>query len=181
MRRLRSSTGRILPLFKMVTAAAAVTLLTSCGYTLQTARSLPFDSISLGSIENRTFEPKLQDRLNRILTETLMEYGFEVTAGSRHVLSGTVTSFTLVPLAEKDLTTTLYQIIVTATFTLQDTETGESRSLASVKSPFMTTFSGGGTIGSVLARKELATESGLRDLSRELARRIVYTPQTPHP
>lgn len=170
--------GRTLPLLSRI-LAAAVTLcfLGGCGYTLQTARSLPFGSISVGPIENRTFEPKLQDRLHRILTETLMEYGFEVAVSSRHVLSGSVISFTLVPLAEKDLTTTLYEVVVTGSFTLLDTETGESKILASVKSPFITTFTGGGPIESVLSKKELATDAGLRDLSRELTRRIVYASQ----
>ncbi len=150
-----------------------------CGYTLQTRANLPFSSVSLGKIENKTFEPKLQDRLNRILAETLMEYGVEVTPWAEHRIDGDITMFQLLTVSEINLTTAEYQILIKADFKLTDTKTGASVPLVGVSSPFNTTFKALGNLENVLAQKEISTDAALRDLSQELIRRMIYVQYAP--
>ena len=144
----------------------------SCGYTLQTKADLPIDTISIGRIENRTTEPKLQDRLNRILGETFAQYGFRVDH-SRYVIEGEITGFELLPVAEQSSIAAQYQISTKANFRLVDTVSGKSIPLTA-SSPFITYFNSSGKLESILAQKELATVSALGNLSQEMVRQITY-------
>jgi hypothetical protein len=65
-------------------------------------------------------------------------------------------------------------ITIEANFSVIDIQTQKKESLASVSSPFSTYFRSSGMLVSVLAQKEAATESALRDLSQELVRRMIY-------
>lgn len=148
-------------------------LLYGCGYTLQTRANLPFESVAVGKIENKTVEPKLQDRFNRQLSDTFAEYGFYVGQSSRYVLDGEITQFELRPRAEANLIATQYEVVITANFRLVDTLTGRSFPLIA-QSPFITYFGSTGSLESVLAQKELSTNSALKNLSQEVVRRIAY-------
>ena len=161
---------RIMLVISLLTAA----LISGCGYTLQGRSDLPFDNISLGTIENSTVEPKLQDRMSRLLAETLMEYGVDVRPSAANRIEGTISQFNLTPVSEKSLSAIEYQITVVGDFRLVDVKTQKSQPLLSVSSPFITYFRSSGTLVSVLAQKEAASESALRDLSRELVRRMIY-------
>lgn len=149
-------------------------LSSGCGYTLQGRMDLPFDSVSLGTIQNMTVEPKLQDRMSRLLAETLMEYGIDVRPAAAERIEGAIVRFDLIPVSEKSLTAIEYQITVVADFKVVDTKTQKSKILTGVSSPFITNFRSSGTISSVLALEEAATESALRDLSQELVQRMIY-------
>jgi outer membrane lipopolysaccharide assembly protein LptE/RlpB len=149
-------------------------LASGCGYTLQGRADLPFETISLGTIQNTTVEPKLQDRMSRLLAETLMEYGFDVRPAARYKMEGSIERFTLTPVSEKSLTAIEYQITIVANFTVTDIQTQKKKSLANVSSPFNTYFRSSGALVSVLAQKETATESALKDLSQELVRQMLY-------
>src|SRR5208283_2280870 len=104
--------------------------LSGCGYTIQTRANLPFETIAVGKIENKTSEPKLQDRLHETLAETFSQYGFGVSSGARYRLQGDIYRFELLPTAEVNLTATQYQIIILGSFSLIDTESGKSIPLA---------------------------------------------------
>jgi len=147
----------------------------SCGYTLQNRSDLPFDSVSLGAIQNMTVEPKLQDRMSRLLAQSLMEFGVDVRQVAAHRIEGAIVKFDLIPVSEKSLTAIEYQITVVGDFKVVDVKTQQAQPLLAVASPFITYFRSSGSLVSVLAQKEAASESALRDLSRELVRRMVYT------
>ena len=161
---------RIMLVISLLTAA----LISGCGYELQGRSDLPFDNISLGTINNSTVEPKLQDRMSRLLAETLMEFGVDVRPSAANRIEGTISHFDLVPVSEKSLTAIEYQITVVGDFRLVDVKTQKSQALLSISSPFITYFRSSGTLVSVLALKEAATEIALKDLSRELVRRMIY-------
>ena len=116
----------------------------------------------------------MQDRMNRLLTETLMEYGFDVRSSARYRIEGKISRFDLTPVSEKSLTAIEYLITITANFELVDMQTQKKETLAAVSSPFITYFRTSGALVSVLAQKEVATESAMRDLSQEVVRRILY-------
>ncbi|MCD5411854.1 LPS assembly lipoprotein LptE [Thermodesulfovibrionales bacterium] len=152
----------------------AISGLMGCaGFVMQTRADLPFDTISIGIIENKTVEPGLQDRFNRVLADTLAEYGFRLCPLSRYILEGEITAFNLKPVAERLLVATRYEIIIKATFRLIDRETGKSVPLVA-ESPFVASFSSVGKLERVIIQKELSTETALRNLSRELTRRITF-------
>ena len=145
--------------------------MSSCGYKLQTKADLPFESISMGKIENKTHELKIQDKLNKILTETLMEYGFRVSPAARYRIEVDITRFDLNVLSEIGLTAAEYQVSIIGKFRLIDIEKGTSTPLMDLNSPFVTYFSSLGKLVNVIAQKEMATNSALKDLSQELVRR----------
>lgn len=161
---------RIMLVISLLTAA----LISGCGYTLQGRSDLPFNDISLGTIENSTVEPKLQDRMSRLLAQTLMEFGIDVRPSATNRIEGMIAHFDLVPVSEKSLTAIEYQITVVGDFRIVDVKTQKSQPLLGVSSPFITYFRSSGTLVSVLAQKEAATEGALKDLSRELVRRMIY-------
>lgn len=150
--------------------------LAGCGYALQGKSNLPVYTIAIGVIENSTFEPKLQDRLNKALTETLLEYSIEVDSRATQRIDGKISRFELRVLSEKNLVASQYDVLVTASFTLTDTGSGKTASLGEVSSPFAHYFSSVGAIETVLSQKEIATDQALKNLSQELARRIIYAP-----
>lgn len=143
-----------------------------CGYTIQTRADLPFDTVYVGRIENKTLEPKMQDHFNRVLSETLAEYGFRV-GQSRYVLEGEITEFKLRPMVEQSLVATQYEVVINADFRLIDKTTNRSISMRP-SSPFITYFGSSGKLENVLAQKEVSTTAALRNLSQELARQLIY-------
>jgi outer membrane lipopolysaccharide assembly protein LptE/RlpB len=170
MNKWRTRLVRIGLIISLLVAALA----SGCGYTLQGRADLPFETVSLGTIQNTTVEPKLQDRMSRLLAETLMEYGIDVRPSARYKIEGSIEKFVLIPVSEKSLTAIEYQITIVANFIIIDVQTQKKEPLANVSSPFITYFRSSGALVSVLAQKEVATESALRDLSQELARRMIY-------
>ncbi|WP_333655717.1 LptE family protein [Dissulfurispira sp.] len=144
-----------------------------CGYTIQTKANLPFDTIAVGKLENKTFEPKLQDRFSRSLSETFAEYGFRVNSSARYRLEGEITKFELEPLVEQNLVAAQYKVVIKANFRLIDTASGRSVPLVA-DSPFITYFRSTERLENVLAQKELSTVSALKNLSQEVVRVISY-------
>ncbi len=161
-------------LFILFTCHLSLIALFGCGYSIQRQANLPFDSISIGKIENRTVEPKLQDKFQRILTETFMEYGFRIEPLSRYVIEGSIISFDLKPLSEKSLIVTEYEVIIKANFILLDTKTNE-RIPINIRRPFVTYFDVLGRIEDILMHKEIATNRAIKDISLEITRSIIYS------
>jgi outer membrane lipopolysaccharide assembly protein LptE/RlpB len=164
---------RILKLVTRYSLLVTILLLTGCGYTIQTKANLPFDTIAVGTIENRTREPKLQDMFGKALAETFAEYAFSVSPSARYRLEGTITKFELRPLVEQDLVATQYEVVIEANFRLIDTVSGAVTPLVA-ESPFITYFSSIGRLENVLAQKEVSTASAMKNLAQEVARRIIY-------
>ncbi|NTU41534.1 MAG: hypothetical protein HGA78_00465 [Nitrospirales bacterium] len=144
-----------------------------CGYTLQSRANLPFQEIALGKIANKTPEPKLQDRLGQILAETLMEYGFRIRTDAPCRIEGDITGFGLRVVSEKGLAATEYEVSVEGEFRIIDRETGTVRTVSHLRNPFITSFNSTGSMESVIAMKDLASTTALRNLSQELVQEIL--------
>ena len=158
--------------FFLLLAAGCLLLVSGCGYTLQTSADLPFDTIYIGRIDNKTHEPKLQDDFNRVLAETLSEYGFKINQ-SRYVLEGVLTNFTLTPTAEQASIAVQYEVIIQGNFRLVDKVSNKTFPLTA-SSPFITYFSSSGRLENVLAERDLVTLDALKNLSQVLAQQITY-------
>lgn len=161
----------------VVTALLVMTLslifLTHCGYGLHRHAQLPFEEIQVGEIENRTYEPKLQDILNRALTDELQKQGIQVRPSARFVLSGSVKSFSMVGVAEKGDIITEYQMHILADFTLKDKQ-GTAKEFRNIAPPFIVNVTGSGNFGTLLANKEIAEEQAMKDLASQIVGMLMY-------
>lgn len=144
-----------------------------CGYSMHHRSSLPFEAIHLGTIENRTTEPKLQDRLHRALAEECLKQGISVTSDAGRTLTGTITHFDLRVLSEKANTATEYEVLIKGNFRLTDPE-GKMTEFNGIGSPFIVSFSGAGQLNTVIGAKEQASEKALRDMAAEIIAATIY-------
>ena len=146
--------------------------LSGCGYTLQGRDTLPLTSVKIGRIENRTFEPKLEDKFQKALADELIRNGIMISKSAGHVISGTIDDFSLKPLSEKEGVASEYEVIIKANFflTFPDGKVKELRN----KGVFTVSFSGSGNIENIVAAKEQAAETAMRNLASEIRAGIVY-------
>ena len=158
--------------FFLFTVHCSLFTLTGCGYTLQGRDTLPFTSVKIGKIENKTFEPKLEDKFQKALADELIRNGIMISNSAGHVISGTINDFSLRPLAEKEGVASEYEVIIKANFflTFPDGKVKELRS----SGVFTVSFSGSGNIGNIVAAKEQAAEIAMRNLASEIRAGTVY-------
>ncbi|HMK49948.1 MAG TPA: LPS assembly lipoprotein LptE [Thermodesulfovibrionales bacterium] len=147
--------------------------LSGCGYAIHTKASLPFDEIQIGTIENRTYEPKLQDRLNKSLTEEFLKQGISVRNNAGYKLSGVIRKFSLQVLSEKSDVAAEYEVTVIGDFKLADPK-GNIKEFKDIGSPFIVSFSGAGQLNQLIANKELASERALQDMASEIVAALIY-------
>jgi hypothetical protein len=147
-----------------------IVLLSGCGYSIQKSSSV--DSVRLGKIENRSYEPKLEDRFYEALMVGLMKNGIRINENSGYTVMGTIDSFDLKSLAEREGLTVSYEVVIKGRFFLEGPD-GKKRELRS-RGVFIVSFSGGGRLETVLASRDEAIERALSDMSEAIAASIIY-------
>lgn len=147
--------------------------LIGCGYSIHQKAALPFDSIQIGSIENRTPEPKLQDKLHKALTEEFLKQGIAVRPDAGYKLTGTINQFELRILSERADIATEYEVIIRGDFRLKD-PAGKTKDFKSIGSPFIVSFSGASQLNEIIGLKELASERAIRDMAMEIIAIMIY-------
>ncbi len=158
---------------RLLILIVAVTLLTGCGYRLQTRGDLPFESIAIGEIRNFTYEPRLKDRMLSILAEALTSYGFSIANDARFRIEGEIKDFNMLVLSEKDLTASEYGIDISVAFRVTDTVTGKTYPVTILK-PFSTHFKVRERFSEVLVQKDQHTKKALSDIAQEIVRYLLY-------
>jgi len=148
-------------------------LLSGCGYSIHRQSELPFTEIRIRPIENRTLEPKLQDKLYAALAEEFMKNGIRVTSSADTKLSAVIHRFDLVLLSEKEGIAIEYNIIMAADFILEDKD-GKKRVIKNADSPFIVSFASAEDLGILLAKKELAEEKAARDVAMRIVGALIY-------
>jgi Lipopolysaccharide-assembly len=148
-------------------------ILFGCGYTLQSKTKLPFDSIQIQGIENKTVEPKLQDMFYRAVTEEFLKYGVSVQSHADYKLSGTINRYQLNVLSERRDVAQEYEVIITGDFRLVG-PSGDVRDIKNIGSPFIVSFPVSGPLEDVLAFKEVASERAVRDMAMEVVAAFIY-------
>jgi hypothetical protein len=147
--------------------------LSGCGYSLYTRASLPFQSIQIVRIENRTVEPKLRDRLYTALTEEFLKEGIAVSPQAGYKLSCTIHHFELKVLAEQSDIATEYEVIIKGNFVLTD-PSGKKKEFKDIGAPFIVSFEGAGPLNELLASKEVASDKAIRDMATEIVGILIY-------
>ena len=144
-----------------------------CGYSMYGHATLPFDSIQIGTIENSTFEPKLQDKLYKSLTEEFLKQGIRISPDSDYRLSGKIKRFEILILSEKSGVATEYEVRIKGDFQLI-TPLGDIKDFKDIGSPFIVSFQSNDVLEDVIARKELASEKALREMAIEIIANLIY-------
>jgi hypothetical protein len=134
---------------------------------------LPFESIAIGTIENKTVEPKLQDKLYQSLTEEFLKQGIRVSPDADYTLSGKINQFELIILSEKNGVATEYEVIIKGDFELV-MPTGDVKDLKGIGSPFIVSFQSNDLLEDVIADKERASEKAIRDMAIEIVANLIY-------
>ncbi|MEW6214525.1 MAG: LptE family protein [Nitrospirota bacterium] len=147
--------------------------LIGCGYTIHSKTSLSFDSIQIGKIENRTFEPKLQDRLHKALTEEFLKHGISIHQNADYKISGIIHLFELRVLSEKEGSAAEYEVTIKGDFRLVE-PTGDIKEFKNIGSPFIVSFPCTGLMEDMIAFKELASERAIRDMAMEIVGILSY-------
>ncbi len=145
----------------------------ACGYTLHNRTNLPFASIQIERIENKTFEPKLQDRLYQALTEEFLKNGISVSLKADYKLSGTINRFELNILSGRKGVAVEYEAIIRGDFRLTN-PSGDTKDFKNIGSPFIVSFPGAGLLEEVLAFKEVASEKAVEDIAMEIVGTLMY-------
>jgi hypothetical protein len=156
-------------LFSMLLALC----LSGCGYTIHGKTSLPFNEIYIERIENKTLEPKLQDRFHRVMAEEFLKQGININSDADYKLSGTIDFFEINVLAERNVAVE-YEVVMRGDFKLIG-PSGYIKEMKGIGSPFIVSFPGSGMLEDVLAAKELASEKALRDMATEIVGILIYS------
>jgi hypothetical protein len=147
--------------------------LSGCGYSIHTKASMPFQSIRIVRIENKTVEPKLEDKLYLALTEEFLKEGIAVSPDAVYKLSGTISRFELKVLAEESDVATEYEVIIKGSFILTD-PSGKKKEFKEIGAPFIVSFGGAGPLNELIASKEVASEKAIRDMATEIVGVLIY-------
>lgn len=151
-----------------------LTLLTlSCGYKIHTKADLPFQEIYLRNIENLTLEPGLQDKMRKIAYQSLTENGFIITSKAEKILDLQIKNYKLITLSEIGLTTVEYEIQMEVKAILYDKNGNKIREF-SPSSPFKTFFRTSRELQRVIADRDLAIESLIRDICDDMIRKLIF-------
>lgn len=161
--------SRLLPVF----AFALLFLFNSCGYSVFRHSSLPFTEIAISHIENKTLEPKLQDKLHKALTEEFLRQGISVNPSAGHKLAGVIREFGMVSLSEKKGITIEYRVDVKADFSLFSGE-GKKIEIKNISSPFIVSFVGSEDFGTLLANRDVAEEKALKEVAIQIVSELIY-------
>jgi outer membrane lipopolysaccharide assembly protein LptE/RlpB len=157
----------------LVLSCNLLLVLSGCGYSLHTKASLPFDAIRIGTIENKTLEPKLQDGLNRSLTGEFLKQGITVQNNAGYKLEGVIHKFELRVLSEKSDVASEYEVTIKGDFRLVD-PAGKIKEFKDIGSPFIVSFYGSGKLNELIAHKEQASERALKDMAAEIVATLLY-------
>jgi hypothetical protein len=158
--------------FLLITSVSCLLSLAACGYSLQGRAQLPFQSVSIGKIVNKTFESKIEDRMQVALADELLKNGFALEKGAEHRIEGVLRSFELRVVSEKSGVADQYEVVIKGEFKLVDSS-GKEKPLRG-SGAFIVSFASTGSIPDVMARKEVATDQALRDLSAEIVASMIY-------
>jgi len=148
-------------------------LLSGCGYSVYTNRDLPFKEINIGTIENKTLEPKLQDKLHAALTEEFMKNGIMVEPYADTKISAVLNKFDITVLSEKKEITIEYRVLINADFIVEHKD-GSKKDFRKIDSPFIVSFASSEDLAALLAKKELVEERALRDVAIRIIGALIY-------
>lgn len=154
-------------------------LAVSCGYHVVGSRPLPFHTVTIEPVHNKTYEPRLEERMHQALSDEFISQGINVKSGSgggdvvegSAVIETTVTKFALGALGAVDEFVKEQEILMLVN--VKATINGHVSEFKSMESPIKITFQSTGTVSESVARKERATDKACREIAREIVSRLI--------
>jgi len=143
-----------------------------CGYSIQGSAALPVHAVSIGQIVNKTYEPRLEDKLQTALVQVLMNNGIALESSSEYRIEGVIKTYALSTLAAVAGTAVEYEVIIRGDFKL--VEPGGKVKPLKGGGVFIVPFLSGGALEDVMARRDVAIMQALQDLSTELVMSLIY-------
>jgi len=168
MRKTAIIPGRLLGFFILIAI-----MLPGCGYNIYRQGNLPFTEIEIGLIDNRTFEPKLQDKLHAALSEEFVKHGIAVKSGGATKISAVIHVFAMTILSEKQDFTTEYRVDIHTDFIVEDKNKKRAEH-KNISSPFIVSLTTPDDLGRLLGMKELAEKRAMEDIAMRIVGVLVY-------
>lgn len=152
-------------------------LILSCGYSIHKRADLPFQEIYLRKVENLTLEPGIQDKVMNIAYKILSENGFNLKSTAERILDLQIKNYRLITLSEIGLITVEYEIQMEVKAILYDKD-GNKLKEFSPSTAFRTVFKTSRQLQRVIADRDLAIESLIRDICEDMTRRLIFSDAT---
>jgi len=144
----------------------------SCGYHIIGSRSLPFQSITIKPVQNKTYEPGLEERLHNALSNEFINQGIGVnTSGGDVVLETIVTVFQLGAIGAVDETVKEQELLMRVDIKIADK--GKVIEFKNATSPIKITFQSTGTVSESVSQKERAADKACKEIAKEIVSRII--------
>ncbi|RJQ48019.1 MAG: hypothetical protein C4538_04490 [Nitrospiraceae bacterium] len=135
---------------------------------------LPFRSITIKQVQNRTYEPRLEEKMHIALSKEFINEGIEVrAAGGDVVLEATVITFQLGAIAAVDDKIKEQSILLRVDLKLNDQ--GRVTEFRSMESPIKITYQAAGSVTESVAFKDRAIDKACSEIAKEMVSRIILT------
>jgi hypothetical protein len=146
--------------------------LSSCGYRLIGSTPLPFHSVTIEQVRNKTYEPRLEEKMHNAFSKEFINQGIEVrSTGGEVQLEATVLNFQTEAVAAVDEMVKEQSIILQVNIKLTDHE--RVTEFKSMESPIKITFQSAGTVTETAAFKDRATDKACSEIAKEMVSRII--------
>ena len=158
--------------FNFLLLTSLFILVSSCGYHMVGSRFLPFDSINIRHIDNRTYEPRLEEKLHNALSEEFISQGIKAEGVSADItLEASITRFELGAIGAVDESVREQEIIMLVDIKVMDKE--DVIEFKSMGSPILITFQTTGTVPQTVDLRDRATIKASREIARDIVGRII--------
>ena len=162
----------MLVVFNFLLLTSLFILVSSCGYHMVGSRFLPFDSINIKHVDNRTYEPRLEEKLHNALSEEFINQGIKAEGPSGDIiLEAVITRFELGAIGAIDESVREQEIIMLVDIKVIDKD--EVIEFKSMGSPILITFQTTGTVPQTVDLRNRATIKASREIARDIVGRII--------
>ncbi len=144
----------------------------SCGYKIVGSNFLPFDSITIKLVKNKTYEPRLEERLHNALSSEFISQGIKIAhSGGDAELEATITRFAVGAVGSIDEDVKEQNLIMLVDVKI--VTNGEIVEFKSIQSAIYISFDSSGSISDSVANKERATDKASREIAKEIVSKLI--------
>ena len=144
----------------------------SCGYSIIGSKYLPFDSVTIKPVSNKTYEPLLEDSLHSALSREFIVQGINlVTADGDINIEAVITNFDLSAIGAVDERVKEQMIVMIVDFRIIDD--GKVTEFRGLGSPIRITFQSEGSVTEAVANKKRAIDKTSAEIAKEFVSKIV--------
>ncbi|MCK5511429.1 MAG: hypothetical protein KAI96_01395 [Thermodesulfovibrionia bacterium] len=136
------------------------------------SKHLDFKSVTIKPVENKTYEPKLEESLHRALSEEFISQGIKVVAYDGDISIETkINTFELGSIAAIDENVQEQSVTMRVDVKILDKE--RVIEFVAMESPIRITFQSTGTVSDSVINKERAIDKACREIAGEIVGKMV--------